>query len=234
MNILGLITARGGSKSIPRKNIIDIHGKPLLAYSCEAALGSKFINRLVLSTDDDEIAEVGKQYGAEVPFMRPEHLAQDNTPSLPVVQHAVKWLADHDNWDTDIMVLLQPTSPLRRSEHINEALQTMLDAHADTVVSVVEVPHNFSPYKLMKLEDGKLSSFWDTGGDVKVVRRQETATLYARNGPAILACNPGTLFDKGSFYGDTIVPYVMSPLDSVDIDEPSDIPYIEFILSNTN
>ncbi|MCI0709847.1 MAG: acylneuraminate cytidylyltransferase family protein, partial [Chloroflexi bacterium] len=116
MNILGLIPARGGSKSIPRKNIVPLAGKPLLAYTCEAALDSAMLSRVILSTDDDEIAQVGRDCGVDVPFMRPTSLAQDDTGSVSVAQHAIHWLAENDNWQTDILVLLQPTSPLRTAQ----------------------------------------------------------------------------------------------------------------------
>ena len=135
-NILGLITARGGSKGIPRKNIIPIAGRPLLAYTCLAALAScKYISHLILSTDDDEIAGVGREYGVEAPFMRPPEIAGDNTPSIAVAQHAIRWLTEHENWTADILVLLQPTSPLRQSHHIDEAVEIMTASDA-TVSSV--------------------------------------------------------------------------------------------------
>ena len=150
-NCLGIIPARGASKGIPGKNIINVAEKPLLQYTIEAAQKSKFLNRVLLSTDDKKIAEVGKIFCVEVPFMRPTKLAQDDTPAIDVILHALDWLKQNDSYQPDAVVLLQPTSPLRTEKHIDKAIQLFLDKNADTVVSVVEVPHNYSPYKLMKL-----------------------------------------------------------------------------------
>src|SRR3989344_1993183 len=120
--ILGIITARGGSKGIPRKNIKDLCGKPLIAYTIEAAKDSGVFSRLIISTDDQEIADVAKQYGAELPFMRPAELAQDATPHVPVLQHAVSWLRDNEHFFPDYVMILQPTSPMRQDFHIKEAV----------------------------------------------------------------------------------------------------------------
>jgi CMP-N,N'-diacetyllegionaminic acid synthase len=229
LKILGLITARGGSKSVPRKNILPVAGRPLLAYTCEAAKGSRYLSRVILSTDDDEISEVGQANGVEVPFKRPAELAQDDTPSIAVAQHALKWLADNEGWQADILVLLQPTSPLRQAQHIDEALAAMLEAGADTVVSVVAVPHPFSPYKVMELRDGLLHNFWTQPLPFDPSRRQNVPTLYARNGPAVLASRAGVI-ERGGFYGDRIVPYVMTEADSVDVDTPFDLRVVEWLL----
>ena len=160
MRILGLITARGGSKGIPHKNIIPVAGRPLLAYTCEAALNSRHLSRVILSTDDETIAQVGRDNGIDVPFERPADLASDEASSLDVALHAIRWLEQHEDWIADVVVILQPTSPLRRAEHIDQALDQMITVGADTVVSVVEVPHHLSPYKLMRLDNGKLEHFW--------------------------------------------------------------------------
>jgi CMP-N-acetylneuraminic acid synthetase len=227
-----LITARGGSKGIPHKNIAPLAGRPLLAYTCEAALGSRHLARIILSTDDEAIAEVGRSCGIEVPFLRPADLAQDDTSSLAVAQHAVRWLEEHEEWRADILVLLQPTSPLRRAAHIDEALDRLIDAGADTVVSVVEVPHHFSPYKLMQMREGFLENFWVGPAPVDPFRRQGIPVLYGRNGPAILATRVPVLFERESFYGARVVPYVMPEHESVDIDTPFDLRLAEWLLSN--
>ena len=130
MNILGLITARGGSKSIPHKNIVPLNGRPLLAYTADAALHSAHITRVILSTDDEQIAQVGRACGVEVPFMRPAELATDTATSLGVAQHAIRWLADQAGWQADILVILQPTSPLRTARHLDDALSAMIAADA--------------------------------------------------------------------------------------------------------
>jgi CMP-N-acetylneuraminic acid synthetase len=229
-NILGLIPARGGSKGIPRKNIAQLAGRPLLAHTCEAALGSKLITRVVLSTDDGEIARVGRDCGVEVPFLRPGELAADDTPSLAVAQHAMRWLAEHEGWTPDILVLLQPTSPLRRAQHLDEALGLMAQTAADTVVSVMEVPHCFSPYGIMRMRDGWLEDFWKEPLPFDTLRRQNLPVLYARNGPAVLATQVRILIEQQSFYGKMIAPYIMTEEESVDIDTPFDLLRAEWLM----
>lgn len=230
MKVLGLIPARGGSKRIPGKNIMEIAGRPLLAYTCEAAQGSARLARVVLSTDDDAIAAVGRSCGVDVPFIRPPELARDDTPSIAVAQHAVRWLADRGEV-YDVLVLLQPTSPLRRGHHIAEALAALESAGADTVVSVVEVPHHFSPYKLMQMRDGNLVDFWQDPLPFDRYRRQDVPPLYGRNGPAVLATRVPVLLEQDSFYGERVVPYVMSDEDSVDIDTPFELRVAEWLLA---
>jgi CMP-N-acetylneuraminic acid synthetase len=230
MDIVALIPARGGSKSIPHKNITPLAGRPLLAYTAEAAQESRYLTRILLSTDDEAIAQVGRECGIEVPFKRPPELARDYTTSLAVAQHTIRWLEEHDNWKPDILVLLQPTSPLRRSHHIDEALDRMLEAGADTVVSVVEVPHRYSPYSVMELRDGNLENFWREPLPFDRYRRQNMPTFYARNGPAILATRVPVLFEHQSFYGPRVVPYVMPDHESVDIDGPDDLRLAEWLL----
>lgn len=227
MNVLGLIPARGGSKAIPRKNIINLAGKPLLAYTCQAALESSCLTRVILNTDDPEIAAVGRAYGVEVPFLRPAHLADDDSPILPVIQHTLSWLSENAGFNTEIVVLLQPTSPLRTAAHIDGAVQLMLGTGADTVVSVVAVPHNFNPVSLMRQEeDGCLVPFMD--GEM-ILQRQQKPRLYARNGPAVLAVRRAVV-DRDNLYGDKVFPYEMNRAESIDIDEPEDLDLAEFWL----
>lgn len=232
MNIVGLIPARGGSKGIPHKNITPLGGRPLLVYTAEASSGSRYLTRTVLSTDDEQIAQVGREYGIEVPFKRPSELARDYTTSLAVAQHAIRWLEEHDGWKPDVLVLLQPTSPLRQSHHIDEALDKLFEAGADTVVSVVEVPHRYSPYNVMELRDENLENFWREPLPFDRYRRQNMPTFYARNGPAILATWVPVLFEHQSFYGPRVVPYVMSHNESVDIDGPDDLRLAEWLLQD--
>src|SRR3989338_1201278 len=123
MKILGIIPARGGSKSIPRKNIKPLGGKPLIAWTIDAAEQAAVFDRIILTTDDEKIAAVGKQRGIEVPFLRPKELAEDATPTLPVLQHAVQWLKEHEQYEPDAIMLLQPTAPFRQASHIQEAVK---------------------------------------------------------------------------------------------------------------
>jgi CMP-N-acetylneuraminic acid synthetase len=176
------------------------------------------VSRVVISTDWEEAAELVRQLGAEV-LGRPPALADDETPMLDVVRHALAELGR-----CDVLVLLQPTSPLRRAEHVDAAVRLLLESGADAVVSVVEVPHQFRPGKLMAVEDGRLVAL---GSDPP--HRQSGDTLYARNGPAVLALRPDRLGDD--LYGGDCKPYVMALLDSVDVDGPDDLRLAEFLLS---
>lgn len=232
-NILGLIPARGGSKGFPGKNIALLAGRPLLSYTCDAALGCRALTRVILSTDDEDIAQVGRQRGVEVPFRRPAALGRDDTTSCAVAQHAIRWLMMHEGWQTHVLVLLQPTSPLRRSEHIAEALDTLEKHDADTVVSVVNLPHRYSPYSIMQVRDGCLLDFWQESLPFDRFRRQNHPELYARNGPAVLASRTEVLLNHDSLYGKKVMPYCMTERDSVDIDTPSDLRLAEWLMAQS-
>ena len=226
MRVLGVIPARGGSKGIPQKNLREIAGKSLLAYTAEAARSSRRLTTTIVSTDDPAIAEVARALGIEVPFIRPRDLADDAAPMLPVLQHAVREMAARGS-ALDAVVLLQPTSPLRRAEHIDAAVDLLAATGADTVVSVVEVPHQFNPASVMQLEDGRLRPL---ANGASVLRRQDKPRLYARNGPAVLAVRVAQL-GRGALYDGDTRALVMEPEDSVDIDTSWDLELVEFILS---
>ncbi len=225
MSIVAVIPARGGSKGIPRKNLVNLAGKPMIAYTIEAALNAASVDRVMISTDDSEIANVARQLGAEVPFLRPPELADDKSPMLGVLKHMFKWLECHDV-NMEALVLLQPTSPLRTSHHIEEALKIFRSVPATSVVSVVEVPHQFNPISLMKLSmEGTLTPFFENQ-KIFVSRRQDKPKTFARNGPAVLICHPDTL-RSGELYGANCVPYIMSHQESLDIDTLSDLSLAE-------
>ncbi|HXE80912.1 MAG TPA: acylneuraminate cytidylyltransferase family protein [Vicinamibacterales bacterium] len=228
MNVLGVVPARGGSKGIPRKNLAILAGRPLLAYTADAARASCQLSRTVVSTDDPEIAEAARALGLEVPFVRPADLAADSTPMAPVLQHAVDTLAA-GGFRADIVVLLQPTSPLRRAAHIDAAVDLLTSSGADTVVSVVEVPHQFNPVSVMRLENGRLVPFLSGPA---LLRRQDKPRVFARNGPAVLAVRVSVL-ERGSLYGDDVRPLMMAPEESVDIDTPADLDFVEFLLARS-
>jgi CMP-N-acetylneuraminic acid synthetase len=224
MKILGLITARGGSKTIPRKNLKELGGKPLIIWTIETAKKSGVLDRLVLSTDDRETAEVAKSYDVEVPFMRPAELAQDTTPHLPVLQHAAQWLKENENYQPEEILLLQPTAPFRQPFHIQEAVKLFQQSSADSLVSVSEVPGDYNPYWVYKLNENLyLEPF--TGGSIKtpIPRRQDLPKVYARNG-AIYLFKTDLLFDpvSPSFYGEKILGYVMDEKYSVNLNSPLD------------
>ena len=226
MQILGVIPARGGSKGVPGKNLRPLAGRPLLAYTADAALGSRLVSRTVLSTDDPAIAAAGRALGLTVPFLRPAALSADDTPMLPVLMHAVEELR-REGFAAEAVVLLQPTSPLRTAAHVDAAVELLASTGADSVVTVVEVPHQFSPASVMAVEDGRLRPFLP--GPV-VTRRQDKPRVFARNGPAVLAVRVATLA-AGSLYGDDCRPLLMDPESSVDIDGAADFAYAEYLLS---
>lgn len=229
--VLAVVPARGGSKSIEKKNIVDLAGRPLVEYTFDAAVDSSTIDRTVLSTDDDEIASVGHEYdGVEVPFMRPDELAQDDSPTIPVIQHAVRYLREEEEYDPDIVLILQPTSPLRRATDIDEAIETLREHDADSVVSVIEVPHEYNPYSVMEVEGGELVHFCEEGGQYN--RRQDKPTFYARNGAAVYAITTRTLMEESSLYGDHCRPYLMERRRSVDIDDHFDLEIAEMVLQD--
>ena len=149
MKILGLIPARGGSKGIPQKNIYPLLGKPMIGYVIEKALKSKYINRLVVSTDDKKITKIAKKFGAEVPFLRPESLARDTSPTLPVVKHTIDWLKKNEDYIPEIIVILQANSPLVRIKDIDLAIEKQLKTKADVVYTIKLVEH--PPQWLQKL-----------------------------------------------------------------------------------
>jgi CMP-N,N'-diacetyllegionaminic acid synthase len=221
MKFLGVIPARGGSKGIPGKNTKLLCGKPLIVYSIEAGLASK-IDRLIVSTDSVEIAEISESHGAEI-VMRPSSLAQDDTPTVDVLKDVVRRIPER----YDAVVTLQPTSPLRTHEDINNCLKLFIDDQmADSLVSVVKMPHNFSPGKLMSMKGRYLV------GDNSPKRRQEVATHYARNGAAIYI----TKLSKLEFYvyGGNILPYLMSKFSSFDIDDMDDWTIVESLIESKN
>jgi CMP-N,N'-diacetyllegionaminic acid synthase len=219
VDVVALIPARGGSKGIPRKNLAPLGGRPLLAWTIEAALGSRAVTRTVVSTEDGEIAAAARELGAEV-LVRPPELAADDTPMQPVIAHALAELPGHD-----VLVLLQPTSPLRRAEDVDEAVDLLLATGADSVVSVVEVPHRYRPGSLMALDGDRVVRLADDHAGT----RQEKPLVYARNGPAVLALRPDRI--GTDLYGGDCRPYVMGARESLDVDEPFDLELAELLLT---
>lgn len=218
MQVLGLIPARGGSKGIPGKNSKLLAGKPLLAYTVDAAVGSGVVDRLLLSTDSEEIAEVGRAAGAEVPFLRPAALARDDTAMIDVIRHFLDWTAG-EGAAPDIVVLLQPTAPLRRSDHIVRAVETLTAADCDSVVSVVPLPLHFCPDYVMRIERDRLVNFLPEGE--RATRRQDVRPAYSRDG-TIYAFWRRTIERHGSIYGPDCRPLVIDPADSINLDSMED------------
>lgn len=227
MNILGLIPARGGSKGVPRKNIRLLAGKPLLQYTAEAAAAAGRLTRVILSTDDEEIAEVGRACGVEVPFLRPAELAQDTTPTLPVAQHALRFLEAQGS-RFDAVCLLQPTNPLRRPDDIDRAIELLESSPADSVVTVLAVPAEHNPYWVyFRNEDGSLRP--SLGQMAPITRRQDLPPAYHREGSVYVTRRDVVMLDD-SLYGARIVGLEIEARRSVNIDGPEDWARAEALL----
>jgi CMP-N,N'-diacetyllegionaminic acid synthase len=219
MKVLGIITARGGSKGVPRKNIRPLAGRPLLAYTAEAALRAKKLSRVILSTDDREIAETGRKYGLEVPFIRPAELAEDATPTLPVLIHALEELeAAGERYDA--VCLLQPTNPLRRTEDIDGCIELLEMSGADSVVSILKVPHEYNPKWVYWLDaTGKL--ILSTGETEPVTRRQNLPDAFHRDG-SVYVTRSEVILKRNSLYGSEVRGYLMDERYSANIDTEDD------------
>jgi len=225
-DILGLVTARGGSKGIPRKNIVPLTGRPLIAWTIEAARLAQSVKRVIVSTDDPEIAAVAQAWGAEVPFMRPAELARDDSPHMDVVVHAIEWLMSNENWYPDYVLLLQPTSPLRMAEDIDAAVTLALQRDADGVVSVSEAPSH--PYLIKRItEEGCLVNF--LAKPEGYLPRQSFPPAYFVNG-AIYLGRREVLLQKRTWYTQRTYAYVMPPERSLDIDTPWDLYLADLVL----
>ncbi len=221
-NILAIIPARAGSKGVPRKNLVEIDGKPLIYYSIHEAKKSKYITRIVVSTDGEEIANVSKSFGAEV-MMRPEELATDTAKTMPVLKHVVNYLKETDDYSPDIIVLLQPTSPLRTFQDIDKVIEKLLHNDYDSTVSVCENEH--TPEWLLIEEDNK-SKFY-IGQRPSNLRRQDIKKTYFING-AVYAVTLDCLMNREDYIlGDNIGIVVMDKLNSFQIDDLEDLEIIK-------
>lgn len=222
---LGLIPARGGSKGIPRKNLVDLAGKPLIAHTVEAALKSKLLDRVILSTDDEEIARLGLQLGVQVPFFRPPYLSADDSPIIAVVRHAVENFELQEGYKPTAVVLLQPTSPLRTSVHIDAAIELFIREGADSVISVSEpIEH---PCDMVYFDKGEM--IFALSVEKRWKGRQSYPTFYFVNG-AIYILKVNLLPQLEYPWGGKVVPYLMSSLDSVDVDTAAHLHITELLV----
>lgn len=232
MEILAVIPARGGSKGVPRKNIKMLAGEPLIAYSVRAAQGSPHIDRIVVSTEDDEITDVALRYGAEVPFRRPPGLADDHALDLAVFQHCLRWLEEHESYRPDVVVHLRPTAPLRTSDHIERCIELFLRPPAvDCVRTVCPAPQH--PLKMWRISDGYLAPFVPelVSGfkEPYNMPRQDLGAAYVQNG-AVDVIRAGVIRDEDSMSGKTIRPLIMREDESVNIDGPIDWRVAELLM----
>jgi len=215
MSVLGLVPARGGSKGIPDKNLRELAGRPLLDYTARAARDSGVIDRLVLSTDSEAIAEAGRAVGLDVPFLRPAELAGDSAPMLDVVLHTLDALED----EFDHVAILQPTSPLRRPEDVRAAVELARETGCDSVVGVVALPLHLSPDYVMRVEDDRLVPFLE-GGE-RLTRRQDARPAFVRDGTIYLVRRE-VVVQQRSLYGTDCRPLLVAPEHSLSIDTPQD------------
>jgi CMP-N-acetylneuraminic acid synthetase len=227
MRVLAIITARGGSKGIPRKNIRLLAGKPLLQYTAEAALAAKQLERVILSTEDEEIAQVGKICGLEVPFLRPPELARDDTPTLPVLQHAVNAL-EKTGARFDAICLLQPTAPLRQSKDIDACINLLAETGADSAVTVLSVPAEHNPHWVY-FQDDKGFLRLSTGEDSPIPRRQLLPPAFHREG-SVYVTRRDVLMEQNSLYGSKVAGFPIDPDRSVNIDTMEDWARAESII----
>lgn len=221
--VLAIIPARGGSKSLPRKNALPFLGHPLLAYSVAAAVQSQLVTRTIISTDDGEMAEAAQRYGAEAPFLRPAEFAQDDTLDLPVFEHALSWLAKNEGYKPDAVVHLRPTSPLRPKDLVDRAIETLINnKSADSVRGVVPAGQN--PYKMWRLdEEGPMQPLLKAKGvgEPYNAPRQKLPVTYWQTGH-IDAIRASTITKKHSMSGESIWPVAIDSRFAIDIDNPND------------
>ena len=217
-SVLAIIPARGGSKGLPGKNIKELCGNPLIAWSIEAAKACSSIDKVMVSTDDDQIANVAKKYGAEVPFTRPPELASDTASTIDVIFHAINWLKEHEDYRPEYILLLQPTSPLRSRKDINGAIQMLKDKEARAVVSVCETDHHPWWSNILP-EDGNMKDFLRP--EILNKRRQDLPVFYRLNG-AIYLADTDYLHECNGFLGLETFAYVMPKNRSIDIDAEMD------------
>ena len=229
MRALGVIPARGGSKGIPRKNLIPLGGKPLLYYTVRAAQGSGCLARTILSSEDEEIKAVGRSFGLDVPFTRPSELATDQASSVKVAKHAFEFAENEEGKRYDFMCLLQVTCPLRSSEDIDNAVRLLEASDADSVVSLAKVddPH---PWKMMLVKDGFIHPLFPDRWHERL-RRQECPPVFFLNG-AIYCVRRSILLERESLWGTKTLPYVMPPERSANIDSMIDLKLAESLLKS--
>lgn len=233
--VLALALARGGSKGIPGKNIKPLAGKPLIGWVIDAAKSSKYVDRVVMSTDYEDIAAVAKECGAEVPFMRPAEIAADSTPDTPVFEHALSWLKEHEGYEPDIIVHLRPTGPLLTSEEIDEAIE-LLEKHPDAdSVRSIEMPPK-PPFKMWRLEGEYMKPFITEvkGEDGTLIKdahtapRQKLPKVYQTTADVGIM-RRATVTEKHSVIGDVVLPYLLKR-PTTDIDIPIDFAIAELMM----
>jgi len=231
LKIMCLILARGDSKRIPQKNIKILAGKPLISYTIECAKQSKYINRIIVSTDDNKIAEISKKYGAEVPFFRPKDISKEDSTELDAFKHALKWLKENENYEPDLIVKLFATSPFRKPSSVDTAIKLLLDnPNADSVRSVTLCSEH--PHKMWTIENNRLKSLIPVNQKKKeahTLSYQLLPTVYIQNA-SIDVTKPENVWKKDSITGTEILPLIMDFYESIDINNTVDFDLAEMLL----
>ncbi|MEV9526251.1 acylneuraminate cytidylyltransferase family protein [Aliarcobacter butzleri] len=224
---LAIIPARGGSKGLPGKNIKELCGKPLIAWSIEAGLKSKYLDEVMVTTDYQDIANIAKEYGANVPFLRPDVLSSDMATSFDVIKHTIEFYKNEFDKEFDYIVLLEPTSPLRESSDIDIAIKQLIDSNADSIVGICKTEDQNPAFLVLKNEKNYISGYENQ--DMKVLRRQEIKDVYFFEG-TIYISKTEVLLNKKTFYHDNTIGYVVPKYKSLEIDDIDDFIMVESIM----
>jgi len=227
---LAIIPARGGSKGLPRKNIRPLLGKPLIAWTIEQALKSKYLDEVIVSTEDKEISEIAKKFGAKIPFLRPIELAQDDTPTFDVIKHTVEFYKENFNKEFDYIVLLEPTSPLRDSEDIDRCIEVLCNnEEAEAIVSIAKLEGKNPEFNVILNKDNFIRKALDNTANFKILRRQDLKDIYFFDG-TIYISNTKVLLEKRTFYHEKTLGYIVPKYKSYEIDDYWDFVCVEAIL----
>lgn len=228
--LIALIPARGGSKGIPGKNIKELNGKPLIAYTIEAAKKCSIVKRIIVSTDNSEIASIAKKYGAEVPFIRPSEFAKDATPDRPVLKHCCEWLVNNENYEPDLVAYLRPTTPFKTSELIKKCYTKICnESGATSLRTVTQVEGVFHPYWMFKTSNNQIIPFVEGIDIKKYYRRQLLPECFRLNG-VVDILKPKIFMNKTDMYGEKIIFEEIDEKLAVDIDNDFDLKFAEFLL----
>jgi len=230
IGVVAIVPARGGSKSLPRKNLRPLAGFPLLAWAIAAGRAAAAVSAVIVSTDDEEIAEVARRFGAETPFLRPAELAGDDTPDLPVFEHALRWLERERGWTPELVVQLRPTSPFRPAGMVDEAV-ALLRAHAGADSLRAVTSPSQTPFKMWRLEGRRLAPLLGSfEEELFNAPRQRLAPVYWQTGH-IDVVRPATILEQRSMTGRRIVPFVVDPRYAIDIDTLEQLELAEWLLA---
>ena len=229
MEILAIVPARKGSKGIKDKNIRFFRNKPLLAHAIECGKATDIINRIILSTDSEDYLAIGRKFGAEALQLRPAELALDDTPMKDVIAFELESLKKKESYRPDVVVLLQPTQPLRQSKHIKAAFSILAEKESDSVVSVVKVPQHFSPDFVLQINQGKLE-FYEKNNPI-LTRRQDVREVYYRDG-TVYMFRYSSFIKTHSIYGKTCFPLILDSKESLNLDEQLDWKLLELLHEN--